>query len=105
MCHGSGAKHWRSNVGSRLSVGKHPNDPLPYGSWRSRLVHRFMRRGRKDYHHKLFFGEKGGDVLLLITTHEGEIVAQCHVVNPDLLVNLIEHVNNASAQAKLVNDG
>lgn len=97
--------YWRSSVGQQLRVGLHESDPAPYSTWRSRLVHRIMRRGRKEYHHKLFFGEKGGDVLLLITTHEGEIVAQCHVVNPDLLVNLIEHVNNANAQAKLVNDG
>lgn len=63
-----------------------------------------MKRGRKVYHHKLFFGEKNGDVILLITTPDGEIVAQCHVTNPDLLVNLIEHVKTAISQAKLVNE-
>lgn len=91
-------------MGNRLTVFGHENDPRVYSTWRSRLVYRIMRRGRKDYHHKLFFGERRGDVLLIITTHEGEIVTQCQVVNPDLLVDLIEHVNNANARARLVSE-
>lgn len=78
----------------------------PYGTWKSRWVWFFMRGLRRHgtYHHKLYFGEKDGVVILLITTPTGEIVAQCRVENPALLANLIEHVNNANAQAKLVNE-
>jgi len=63
-----------------------------------------MRMGRREYHHKLFFGEKDGTVRLMITTPTGEIIAQCAVINPDLLSNLIEHVDHANAQAKLVKE-
>lgn len=81
------------------------DEMAPHGTWRTRAVYRFMRGLRRDYYHKLFFGEKDGTVRLMITTPTGEIIAQCAVVNPDLLSSLIEHVNNANAQAKLVKDG
>jgi len=80
------------------------DEVFPHGTWRTRWIYWFMRRGRRDYHHKLFFGEKDGTVRLMITTPTGEIIAQCAVVNPDLLKNLIEHVDTANAQAKLVRD-
>jgi len=80
------------------------DEVVPHWTWRGRLVYWFMRRGRREYHHKLFFGEKDGTVRLMITTPTGEIIAQCAVINPDLLSNLIEHVNIANAQAKLVRE-
>jgi hypothetical protein len=81
-----------------------PGETGPYGTWKSRFVWRFMRgfKWRHGYYHKLIFGERDGQVNLLITTPDGEIVAQCVVSNPELLRNLIEHVNNANARAKLV---
>lgn len=92
-------------MGKRLRVFVAEGETgTPYSTWRSRLVHRIMRRGRKDYYHKLYFGEKNGDVLLLITTPDGEIFAQCQVVNPDLLEGLLQNVKNAQAQARLVTE-
>lgn len=91
-------------MGKRLRVFVAEGETgTPHTTWRSRLVHRIMRRGRKDYYHKLYFGEKNGDMIFMITTPDGEIVAQCEVVNPDLLEGLLENVKIAHAQAKLVN--
>lgn len=80
------------------------DEVVPHWTWRTRAIYRFMRRGRREYHHRLFFGEKDGTVRLMITTPTGEIIAQCAVINPDLLSDLIEHVKYANAQAKLVKD-
>ena len=81
------------------------DEVVPHRTWRTTLVYYFMRAFRRQYHHKLFFGEKDGTVRLMITTPTGEIIAQCAVVNPDLLANLVEHTRAAEAQAKLVKDG
>ena len=80
------------------------DEVVPHRTWRTVWVYWFMRMGRREYHHKLFFGEKDGTVRLMITTPTGEIIAQCAVINPDLLSNLIEHVDHANAQAKLVKE-
>lgn len=80
-----------------------PNDGTftPRWTWRSKLIARLM--GLRKRGSVVLLGTEGNRLLVVITTLDKEVVAQC-AVHHDLMDALIDQAKVADAHRRLAND-
>ena len=86
-----------------IRIFRHPNEPLPRWTWRTRLVRWIMRPLRKQPNvHVLVTGLKpDGAIIFMITTFDREIIASCDVSRASF-DQLMAYLGEAHARIRLL---